>query len=87
MIHQTYGERGQLMLPATPFQYLEHKEQILPHIRPMAMWQCLQPLRRLWDERYYATEDGEALLLGAYYRYFAQEYLGTKGKRLVGDMA
>lgn len=76
-----------MMLPTTPYQYLECRDRILPCFRDKAMWECFEPLRRLWDERYYATEEGEALLYAVYWRMCAAEALAKQGKRMVGDMA
>lgn len=74
-----------IMMTLPLFYRTEHL--ILPHVRPKAMYDALDPLRRLWDERYYATEDGEALFLALYYRFVAAQELSRSGKRLVGDMA
>lgn len=67
--------------------FLENQHQIRPHIRRKALWEHTDGLRRLWDERYYATEAGEALLLGAYFRIQTAIRLREKGLRIKGDRA
>lgn len=64
--------------------YFEYRENIFPPYRKKALWEHMEPLRRLWDERYYATEAGEALLLAIYFRIEAAKKLQKQGMKLAG---